>query len=180
MWPDVDAAAKRRAMLPSLAVSVPRAGGGGASAAAAIPTMERRDRSSLGRLVMPGAASAAHRQHVTGSDTSGNAQTVQSSRETVQATDCSNRSNRSVAALQQPAVIGGGAATSAVSVNTATGPKRTGHSARVSVVKRTSNTHEAQLTLKRRRIDQAVKLVMSEPVVRTKHREQGVPARQAS
>ncbi len=176
MWPDADAAAKRRAMLPSLAVSVPRTGGGGASAAAAaIPTMERRDRSSLGRLVMPGAPSAIYGQTGTGSDRSGGAEADHSSRETRQASGSSNRSNRADSALQQP-VFGGGTS-DAVAMNTATDVERTGHSTRLRVVKRTSNAQTALLALKRRRIDQAVKLVMSEPNVRTNLREQVVPRR---
>ena len=161
-------------MLPSVPITMPRSSSGATPASAAIPTMERRDRSSLGRLVMPGSApAAASGQRAAGSDMSVGAEVRRSSADTVQA---SSRSNQTDAANAELAVRAGGAASSKKSLMRATDNKRAVGLATVGVVKRTSMTQRARLALKRKRIDQAVKLVMSEPVVRTKNRG-SMPAR---
>ena len=149
-----DAAAQRRALLlPSVAVTVTRN-----KTASAIPTMERRDRSSLGRLVMPDAAAA----EAGGPGSRGKSTVVQeahanASIQTEGAAEAGEKfaiarhlTANGKAALRQPAA-------------------RSQHSksnlgVRATNVKRSSHSHKAQLAMKRRRIDYNVKLVLSEPV----------------
>ena len=124
-----------------MAVTLP-----GSTAARAIPTMERRDRSSLGRLVMPDTAAAA-----TGRLTADTG--------VVTAAPGGTRDTEKSVHVRQPA-----ADTSAAASYAAASDRSSKLGVRPTIVKRTSNSRKAQLALKRRRIDYNVKLILSEPV----------------
>ena len=135
-------------MLPSLAVTVP-----GRRLSQPIPTMERRDRSSLGRLVMPApdtSESAAERR---------SAAQPKSKQVKIDASDETRASDK------QPSVHQPTASSSAAVPQPAASHwmSKVALGVKPAVVKRISNSRKAQLALRRRRMDHNVKLVLSEP-----------------
>ena len=148
-----DAAAQRRAKLPSVAVAVPSR-----RLAQPIPTMERRDRSSLGRLVMPEP------------DTSGSAVASQTA---AKAQSGHSRANEGahrgpdVSKERHEARLPAASGSAAVPHPAASQrSSKADLGIRPVIVKRTSNSRKAQLALKHRRLDHKVKLVLSEPIAK--------------
>ena len=138
-------------MLPSIAVAVP-----GRRLAQPIPTMERRDRNSLGRLVMPVA------------DISGSAVAFRSATDAQVGHSRSNadapggtQGSKDIPGMRQPAADSGAAVSRSAASK---GSSQAGLGVRPVILKRTSSSREAQLALKRRRMDHNVRLVLSEPV----------------
>ncbi len=137
-------------MLPSVAIAVP-----GRRLPQPIPTMERRDRSSLGRLIMraPDTSESA-------ADSRSAAQT-QTGRSLVNA----HASDSNQASAERPGVCQSAANGSAAVLRPAASQRTSKVALGVTpvVVKRISNARKAQLALRRRRMDHNVKLVLSEP-----------------
>jgi len=137
-------------MLPSVAVMVP-----GRRLPQPIPTMERRDRSSLGRLVMPAL------------DTSGSAVASQSAAQTETGHSRANMhvSDDTQASAERREVRKSATRGSAAVLRPAASQRTSKVVLGVKpvVVKRISNSRKAQLALRRRRMDHNVKLVLSEP-----------------